>query len=453
MISIKKILGLGIIVFCMAACESYLAEKPSSSLAIPSTVEDFQALVDYQARMNEYYPDCGDNASDYFYLNAADWSARPEWGRDTYVWNAQADASRDWLVCYEKIFYTNTILEGIDDAALGGLNEIDRRHVKGSAFFLRGWTYLHLAPLFTPAYDASLANSPYGLPLRLTPDINAETIRSSLGDTYAQIESDLLAAIRLLPEKPVLATRPSKAAAHAALARMYLMMGQFEDALTHADLCLAIQSELMDYNTIDTSVFNSFDELNPEVIFHTELQGQSGLLAPSYARVDTSLIQLYSPGDLRLPVFYTKRPDGSWQFKGSYEGTNYTVFAGLATDEVYLIKAECMIRLGDLSNGIEVMRKLLVNRWRKGASPELNGIVDSEAALEFVLMERRRELAFRGGIRWADLKRLNKDERFAKVLIRDIDGVTYELEPNDPRYSFLIPTEVVLMSGVLQNER
>lgn len=452
MISLKKLLGLGLIIYSILACDSYLAENPSSSLAIPSTVGDFQALIDYQARMNDYYPDCGDNASDFFYLNAADWSTRPEWGRDTYVWNSQADASRDWLVCYEKIFYTNIILEGIDDAELDGLGEVDRNHVKGSAYFLRGWTYLHLIPLFTPTYDPTVPNSPYGLPLRLKSDINAKTSRASLNDTYIQTESDLLNAVRLLPERPILLTRPSKAAAYAALSRMYLMMERYQDALKYADSCLAIQSELMDYNELDVSAASPFYELNPEVIFHARLQGQSGVLAQSSARVDTILYSMYDEDDLRKALFFESRVDGSFLFKGSYHGSS-SIFSGLATDEVYLIKAECMIRLGDLSNGMEVMRKLLENRWRNGTSPELNGINDNETALEFVLMERRKELAFRGGIRWADLKRLNKDGRFVTTLVRNLDGREYILEPNDPRYTFLIPIEVILQSGILQNER
>src|SRR3546814_5951692 len=73
MISLKKIIGLGLIFYCTVACEKYLAEKPSSSIAIPSTVGDFQALMDYQARMNDYYPDCGDIAADYFYLQPEYW--------------------------------------------------------------------------------------------------------------------------------------------------------------------------------------------------------------------------------------------------------------------------------------------------------------------------------------------------------------------------------------------
>lgn len=447
-----KITGIGLIFCSLVACEKYLAEKPSSSLAVPSSVRDYQALIDYQSRMNDYYPDCGDNAADFFYLRDEDWMARREYARDVYVWAPQTDASQDWSVCYEKIFYTNVILEGINGATLDGLSEADRDRVKGGALFLRGWTYLHLIPLFTPTYDVKASDSPYGLPLRLTPDINVETQRASLNDTYGQVESDLLKAIPLLPDQAVIATRPSKAAAYAALARMYLMMERYRDALAYADSCLAVQSVLMDYNDLSVSGGNSFQELNPEVIFHARLQGQSGVLTQSRARVDTVLYSMYDDDDLRKTLFFETHSDGSLLFRGSYHGSS-SIFSGLASDEVYLTKAECLIRLGDFSKGMEVMRMLLEKRWRTGTFLGFSDVADRETALEFVLEERRKELAFRGGIRWADLKRLNKDERFATTLIRKIDGTTYVLEPNDPRYTFLIPAGVTNIVDILQNER
>jgi len=57
------------------------------------------------------------------------------------------------------------------------------------------------------------------------------------------------------------------------------------------------------------------------------------------------------------------------------------------------------------------------------------------------------------GQRWTDLKRLNKDSRFAVTLSRTVQGTTYTLPPNDPRYALLIPSEVILNSSMPQNAR
>lgn len=434
------------------ACEEYLGEKPNSALAIPGSVKDYQALVDYQLRMNQIYPAAGDVAADYYFLNDADWANIREESRATYIWDAHVENEADWLAAYLKIFYANVILEGVDEASLDGLHESDRRNVKGSGYFLRGWLFYHLAQLFAQPYAADQESNEYGIPLRMTSDINEPTRRATVGDTYRQIEADLKAAARLLPPLAVLATRPSKAAAYAALGRLYLVMERYEEALAYADSCLAIQPQLLDYNALDTLANNAFGALNAEVLFDAVLDGAPLAHDPARARVDTNLYRLYQHDDLRLSIFYASRPDGSLQFKGSYEGTNLGIFSGLATDEVYLIKAEALIRLGQWQSGLRVLDDLLRTRWRVGKYTPMSA-ENEEEALSLVLQERQKELAFRGGIRWSDLRRLNKDERFRITLTRVVNGEVYNLPPGDPRYTFLIPSTVIGPSGINQNPR
>jgi len=52
-----------------------------------------------------------------------------------------------------------------------------------------------------------------------------------------------------------------------------------------------------------------------------------------------------------------------------------------------------------------------------------------------------------------DLRRLNKDVRFAKTLTRAINGQTYTLSPNDPKYVMPIPIQEINTSGIAQNPR
>jgi hypothetical protein len=56
------------------------------------------------------------------------------------------------------------------------------------------------------------------------------------------------------------------------------------------------------------------------------------------------------------------------------------------------------------------------------------------------------------GLRWMDIKRLNKDG--AKItLTRNVEGNTYTLPPNDLRYALPIPEEVISLTGMPQNIR
>lgn len=449
---IKQFLLIGLMFYASTfySCESFLSEKPSSSLAIPNSVGDLQAIMDYQERMNAYYPPSGDIASDYFYLLDPDWQSRPEYARDTYTWQSGVDIEQDWGTSYQRIFYANVVLGAIDEASLGGLTEADRQHVKGSALFFRGWTFLQLAQLFVPPYEASNEDSPYGLPLKLTADINDKTQRATVGNTYRQIEADLRNAVQLLPERTRVATRPSKAAAYAALARMYLAMQDYSNALQNADSSLFLQSELLDFNALNEQASNPFGELNKEVIFHALLLGNSGMHLSTVARVDTTLYRQYTGDDLRKHLFFALRPDGSLQFKGTYLNTTSGVFSGLAVDELYITKAECLIRAGKIEEGMEVLDDLLRTRWKLGKYSPMQWS-NADEALAIVLEERRKELVFRGGIRWMDLRRLNQDSRFETTLTRIVNGETYHLEPNDPRYTYLIPSIVIAQSGMIQN--
>jgi len=72
-------------------------------------------------------------------------------------------------------------------------------------------------------------------------------------------------------------------------------------------------------------------------------------------------------------------------------------------------------------------------------------------ALDTILVERRKELAFRG-LRWSDLRRLNK-EGWGIMLNRNLNGVPYTLPPNSELYTLPIPPDVIQLSGIMQNPR
>jgi hypothetical protein len=73
----------------------------------------------------------------------------------------------------------------------------------------------------------------------------------------------------------------------------------------------------------------------------------------------------------------------------------------------------------------------------------------AQEALDIVLMERRKELLMRG-IRWSDIKRLNKESRNI-IPTRVINNQIYTLAPNEDRYALPLPTDIVNLTGIAQN--
>ncbi len=56
------------------------------------------------------------------------------------------------------------------------------------------------------------------------------------------------------------------------------------------------------------------------------------------------------------------------------------------------------------------------------------------------------------GLRWADLKRLNRDGANI-TLTRTVNGQVFTLPPNDLRYAIAIPENVIEIGSIQQNPR
>lgn len=125
-------------------------------------------------------------------------------------------------------------------------------------------------------------------------------------------------------------------------------MGRYTDALANAQKSLDINSTLMDYATVSKTSTTPFQALNPETLFFAFTTTVSAL-NPNRASVDTLLHALYTDNDHRKTVFFNKKTNGYYAFKGNYAGFyNQSFFSGLARDELFLIKAECLARRDDL---------------------------------------------------------------------------------------------------------
>jgi hypothetical protein len=231
------------------------------------------------------------------------------------------------------------------------------------------------------------------------------------------------------------------------MSRVYMTRQDYPNALLYADSSLQIKSDLLNYNDLSASNAYPIPLFNKEIIFHCTID-QYLAFFPSRLIVDSGLYRSYKPNDLRTNIFYYTK-SGAIAFKGSYSGSQ-TLFSGLATDEMYLNRAECYARAGKSDQAMNDLNLLLQNRYSTGSFSKIV-ISDADSALSLILAERRKELCFRG-IRWSDLRRLNKDSRFAVTLTRIVAGQSYSLPPNSPKY--VLPLDdVEVQAGLTQNQR
>jgi tetratricopeptide (TPR) repeat protein len=457
----KNILAVLLSAALFCSCQKdWLDAKPVQSLAVPATLKDFQALLDNVTKMNTNEPYFGEASCDDYYLKDADYNSRSALLQNLYRWGAGniflgGGRVGDWDDTYTQVYYANVVLDGMDKIDIVASNQASWNNVKGSALFYRAYAFFNLAQLFCKPYLPSSAKSDPGIVLRTDYDVNIPPVRSSIQETYDRILSDLLAAKDLLPVSPLYKTRPSKPGAFAMLARTYLSMGDYANARLFSDSALQLYNKLWDFNSFSTTVTNVFPT-NPndniEIIFYSRMTSASMTAQNSggLGYVDTTLYGLYAANDLRKSIYF-KTVGTRLSFAGTYNGVGAFLFSGLASDEMYLTRAECNARLNNASQAMQDLNTLLVKRW-KGATFVALTAVDADDALRKVLTERRKELCFRA-LRWTDLRRLNPDPAFAITLKRITGGQTYTLAPGDNRYVLPIPDNETLYSNILQNPR
>ena len=435
----------------------FLDKNPNTTLVVPTSLADFQALLDNTTVIG-ITPLLGEMSADNFYLTYSYWTSVDVKEQNAYTWAPDIYGGQgqvgDWDLPYQQVFYANVILEGLPNVKTDSTNIAQWSAIKGAALFTRAYAFYNLAQIFAKPYDSSSAGSDPGIPLRLTADVNAPSTRSTVQQTYTQILSDLWQAVSLLPAAIPFANlnRPSVPAAQALLARLYLGIGNYDSAGVYANNCLQSYSTLMDYYTLDTLGRLSVPKLNAETYYQSNFLITTQVLEGNFypCLIDSVLYRSYADNDLRRIVFYRVTSSGP-SLKGSYNGSFYP-FSGLATDEMYLVRAECAARKGDTSTAMSDLNTLMTHRYRKGTFVPFS-VTTAAEALDTILVERRKELAFRG-LRWTDLRRLNKDMSRAVTLTRNLNGTIYKLPPNSNLYILPIPPDVLAFNtGMINNPR
>jgi tetratricopeptide (TPR) repeat protein len=459
----KKIILLSIILFCSNtfSCKKFLDVKDRSTTLVVETAADVQLLLNDYNNMNLGYPSDGLASSDDHYLSSEGYLAVNIEDQQFYIWSTnafRASADPQWMIPYHIIYLANMAIENLEKLK-GTSDQNNLNEMRGQALFFRSYSFWQLAQLYAQPFVSTSADRDLGIPLRLSSDINGKSSRGTVQDTYSRILTDLKEAVDLLATTSVVPSRPNKAAGYAMLARVYLSMNDYTQALNYANLALQLNNQLLDYNTLSKTSNTPFTRFNKEVFFNSATVTGATLVPGSatsnVAKIDPNLLGSYAANDLRRQLFFKTNSgvhSGSFRFTGNYlESTSATLFNGLAVDEIYLIRAECYARSGNISAAMLDLNTLLRTRWVTGTFVDFTALTADEA-LSKVLSERRKELVMRG-LRWTDLRRLNLDSRFAITLQRTVSGITYTLPPNDLRYTLQIPIAVITTTGIPQNPR
>lgn len=327
-----------------------------------------------------------------------------------------------WTKWYDEIYAANDAIEGLSGST--GVSSIVKTELTGEAKFMRAFAYFYLVNLYGDVPLATTTN--YA--------VNAQLPRATVQTVYVQIVNDLKDAQSLLSNqyldgtlKPYAANpervRPTRAAATALLARVYLYQKNYQEAINQA-------SSLISQNNLFSlvSLNDAFLKNNKEAIWQLQptgkgnaantLEGQEFIPINAIKSVylSTNLINSFEPGDGRRSNWVGNF--NGFAFPNKYKvgttptpSTEYSTVLRLA--EQYLIRAEARIQLEQVADGITDLN-LLRTRARESVSasvpnplPPLSTSLSKSAALKALEHERQVELFTEWGHRWLDLKRLS----------------------------------------------
>ncbi len=334
--------------------------------------------------------------------------------------SANEDATAQWIDSYQVVNITNNVL-----SALSVVDEADRERVEGEALFLRSLMFFDLVRFYARQYQTGSASTQLGIPIVLTPtrgiDDKSFVTRNSVEEVYNQVITDLTSAASKLPEDN--GVYASSGAANALLARVYLQKYDYAKARDAANA--VINSGIYELQPTYADEFNN-DDNTAEDIFATQITSQDLSSAmteffsvPEFGGRDGDIeileghLNLYSPGDQRRDLFFM----GNGGMRSGKWNNLYGIVNLFRLAEMYLIRAECNLRLGTII-GSAPLDDFNVIHERAGLTAA------ASVTLDDILLERRLELSFEG-FRIHDQRRLNEN----------VGTLTFD----DPKLVFPIP--------------
>lgn len=510
----KKIFsGLLIITLC-GGCEGLLNENPNKSgssvvyhmdqlYAMMGT--NFGTITPYNYTwMETLYANDDCDISPNFYVKST--ISPSQYGIS--VWNTQNYLNDvdpcSWYSLFSPMATVNTVLDNIDKVQQTTKAIYDE--VKGEALFLRAYLHFNAIVVYSKhdmdalgmGYKTNVLPGKDGVPARGTVQKTIDNIRKDLADAEVSLTS--AGRTNFEAARKFRATVPTVKALQA---RVELYLGNYEKALECANEALSKYSELQDivndpnyklvnkqtirimdgseqvgsltYTEIDLLKNRSnYDEINKFKEWYYPhwcdlwFSGSMNMSESLYNIYDRENDQRYvkfwannstirtSLPNLQKSVYDNLKP---WEFNSYLRFVAHSrlsvksYIVGPTTAEMYLIKAECLARDGEVANARAALISLRNTRFSDGeAAANIAG------TLADVLDERRRELH---ALRWYDIKRLNANDKanisIVKVALADpldknsTSTVVKTLQPNDPFWAIPIPSTHLNAMGWEQN--
>lgn len=497
----RKILLFSFAVLSLALTGCDMNKQPFSSINPENALQsmaDAQKLhnfvyANFRGMTSGAYVYAGDFSTDLFHASIGFGNN----GGDMYTWSQNAsndNASGVWSGLYSAIANDNFFIQSIQkyvssqtsDNPISDADMAQLNIYKGEAYFSRAYAYFILAAYFCQDYDASTAETAYGVPLvtvyQPSSDYSSYPGRSSLAQTFELINADLDSAEKYITTAPEKAARYfTSDAVKAFRARVALYMDDYPTAIQYAEPLVTggmypfvadakAYANLWLNDSGDECIMQVYADINElassSSYGYLSFDPTKEIYSPMYIPT-ADMISLYASDDIRLTqgflnvsvdfsgvtgqVYLCNKYPGNPSF---YVGNNSNYVNSpkpFRIAEQYLILAEAYANTGNDPKASELINALKSNRIPSYVETSYAG----SQLISEIRNERVREL-YGEGFRFLDLRRYN--EGFTRGVPQNSDvvyNIATELtvSASDTRWLWPIPTAEITSNPQIENQQ
>ncbi len=468
MLTMKKIfqiLGMVAALGC-TACEDKLDIVPLGETTL-TTVDELETLLNQEPLLyqleNHFEILCNNTYTDYDGL--PDFLANPNsiiYALVTYdesVDRANLTTSNSlYEDLYSNINYMNVVISKAPEVSG---DDAKRRQIVAEARVLRAWYHYLLVNMFARQYDDATAGELGGIAYVDNTNVGEQKAKLTLAQVYERILQDCSDEVLadLVQGHVSTPCRFGLDFGYGVRAKALFQMKHYDEALRYANLALGVNARIEDRTTVKTTANWILDETaqnNYYLIWaKTGNMGDLGGLC-----ISADLARLIDPNDYVYKYYYQDGapawaapyptlPDGCLQCQ--VWDIHWNVF-GLRAESMYYLAAECMIRSGEIREGlaqVDRVRALRIEDYQPFAD-QAASLTEKEAMK--LLQDSKRVEFFNTFENFCDRKRWNSEADYAETIVRDLGpeyGGQVSLRPDSPLWVFPFPQNAVLHNSSL----
>ena len=412
----KKYLLILILAIAIISCDKQLETFPTSSIAADAAFNnegDFTNAVRglYTGLLGDNYYGGVLQGLDVMTDNlliSQEGRLSQQW-RHEWAYDPNAGFSGYMSRAYTTIQRANFILLNIDKLEAGAF----KNNIEGEALAVRALAHFDIVRYFGKIpTQSSDAGESLAMPYVFLPDVNELPARISVNDYYANLVDDLTSAASLINADNGV-YQMGKNAANGILARVYLHMGKWQEAITAANKVTSTVASRSTFTGIwndsndDGVIFKLQNDNNTDVTLGVPYSQTAGGIKSEYVP-DYAFYIMFDDTDIRKTAYFETSPFGGLDFNhvmkwySSVSTTSLGVVDAkiLRASEVMLTKAEALANLNQDGLARAALDAVRAQRYDAFTSGNEVGSFLKTA----IAKERRLELAFEG-TRFSDIKR------------------------------------------------